>query len=227
MDNQIEEITKQETKVSASPLPEAPKAKLSFLKKFNKKTALIALSIIVIAVIGFLAYQYKNLLIAAKVNGTLIGRLEIINILEKASGKNVLESLITQKLIDEEAKKKGALVNAEEIDAEIKNIADQLKAQGETLDKALATQNMSLDDLKKQIITQKELEKILADEIQVADAEIETYLKDSGVTIPAGQEANYQNQAKTQLQQQKLATASQTLITSLRAQANIKYFINY
>lgn len=193
-------------------------------KKINVKILLI---IVLIIVIGALVYFFKGLFIAATVNGVPISRLAVIAKLEKSSGKDTLDSLITQRLIEEEAAKKGITVNQEEINAEIKKVEDEIKAQNLTLDQALAYQGITQDDFKEQVVLQIELEKMLADKIQVTDAEVDQYFKDNEITIPAGQESSYKDQAKAQLQHQKLSDAAGQLINTLRSQAKINYFVTY
>lgn len=229
MENQNEENFQTPEQILTAPLPETSvaKTKQGFLKRLNKKTIKISVIIIAIAIFGFLIYNYKNLLIAATVDGAPISRLKVIRILEKVSGQQALDSLITQTLIKKEAEKKGIIITKDEVNLEINTIENQLKTQGDTLAQALTVQKMTLNDLKEQIIIQKELEKMLADQTQVSADEIEKYLKDSGVIIPKGQEEGYNNQAKLQLQQQKLTTASQDLISSLKEKAKIRYFVNY
>jgi len=201
--------------------PEVAFKKRQFI---STKTAII---IAVIIILAALVYYYKGLFIAATINGSPITRLAVIKELEKASGKQALDSLITKKLINNEAIKKGISITSEEVDAEIKTIEDQIKAQGQTLEQALATKNMKLEDVKQQILTRKTLEKILADKLQVTEDEITKFLTDNNVAIPQGQEEAYRTQIIAQLKQQKLNTEAETLITSLRSGATIKYFTNY
>jgi len=201
--------------------PEVAFKKRQFI---STKTAII---IAVIIILAALVYYYKGLFIAATINGSPITRLAVIKELEKASGKQALDSLITKKLINNEAIKKGISITSEEVDAEIKTIEDQIKAQGQTLEQALATKNMKLEDLKQQILTRKTLEKILADKLQVTEDEITKFITDNNVAIPQGQEEAYRAQIIAQLKQQKLNTEAETLITSLRSGATIKYFTNY
>ncbi len=193
-------------------------------KFISTKTAIIVAVIIILAA---LVYYYKSLFIAATVNGSPITRFAVIEELEKTSGKQVLDSLITKKLINGEAIKKGISVTSEEVDAEIKNIENQIKAQGQTLEQVLTAQKMKMEDLTQQILTKKTLEKILTDKLQVAEAEIEQFIKDNNITIPKGQEEAYRNQIIAQLKQQKLNSEAESLITSLRSQSVIKYFTNY
>ncbi len=187
----------------------------------------IAVIVAVIIVIAALAYVYKGLFIAATINGSPISRFAVVRQLEKASGKQVLDALITKKLLGDEAQKKGIIVSAEEIDTQIKNIEASISAQGKTLEAALAAQGMSKDDLKEQIVLQKEAEKLLEGKINITDSEVEQYVKDNKVEIPKGQEVEYQNQIKEQLKNQKFSQEAKSLIDSLRSKAKINYFVNY
>jgi len=198
--------------------------KKSIKIKISIKTAII---IVVIIALGVLAYIYKGLFIAATVNGSPISRLAIIQELEKASGKNLLDSLIIEKLVQNEANAKKITVSNDEINGEIKKIEDQVVAQGSTLDAALAAQGMTMEDLKKQIILQKEVEKLVADKINVMDEEVTQYIKDNAISIPEGQEATTTAQIKDELRNQKLNKEAAALITTLKSQAKIRYFVNY
>lgn len=192
--------------------------------KINIKIVFIVASIIIV---GVLAYTFKGLFVAATVDGKPISRLEILRELEQISGKNILDSMIMAKLIQNEAEAKKIKVSEEEIKAEINKIEERLKAQGSTLAEALTAQKMDTSDLRKQIIVQKEMEKLLADKINVTDEEVAQYIVDNAITITAGQEATVTGQIKEDLKNQKLSTESNLLITGLRSQAKIRYFVNY
>ena len=198
--------------------------KKSIKIKISIKTAII---IAVIILLGVLVYTYKGLFIAATVDGSPISRLAIVQKLEKASGKSLLDSLITEKIIQNEANAKKIVVSDDEVNGEIKKIQDQLTTQNNTLDAALASQGMSMDDLKKQLILQMEVEKLVADKINVTDEEVAQYITDNKVSIPEGQEAATNEQVKNDLRNQKLNKEATALITTLKAQAKIRYFVNY
>lgn len=192
--------------------------------KFSVKYAVI---IAVILIIGSLGYAYKGLFIAATVDGSPITRLTVVSELEKASGKALLDSLINEKLIENDAKANKIVVTNDEINNEIKPIEAQIIAQGNTLDKALAAQGMSMDDFRHRIVLQKDVEKLLADKIAVTDAEVAQYIKDNKTSIPKGQEAVTLSQIKNQLVSQKLKSETQNLLAELRSKASIKYYVNY
>jgi len=192
--------------------------------QINTRTAII---IAIVIIIGVLAYIYKGVFIAATVDGSPIMRLTIIQKLEKTSGKNLLDSLINERLIQNEARTKNIIVSDDEVNSQIKTIESQIATQGGTLDAALAEAGMSMDDLKKQIMAQKEIEKLLADKINVTDEEVAQYIKDNKVSIPQGQEATIVDQIKSEMRNQKISTEAQTLITNLKSKAKIQRFVNY
>lgn len=209
--------------------PKTPETQLiaeeqSIKIKISRKTAII---IVVIIILGVLVYVSKGFFVAALVNGSPISRFAIIQKLEKTSGKALLDSLITEKLIQNEVESKKIVVSSDEINAEIKIIEDQIVTSGGTIDAALASQGMSLDDLRKQIALQKEMEKLVADKINVTDQEVAKYISDNKIPVPVGQEATTTEQIRDGLRGQKLNTEAQALITDLKARAKIQYFVNY
>ena len=195
----------------------------------RKKKIILKIAIILLAVgaIGGLVYYFKGLFVAATVNGFPIMRVSVIRELERASGKEALDAILSKKLVEDEAKNKGITVTAEEIDSQIKNIEDQLKAQNQTMDDFLKNQRLTKESLREEIVVQKELEKLLGDKVQVTDEEVNQYITDYGITIPEGQETYYREQVKNQIRQQKFSDEAGILIESLKAQAKIKYFVNY
>lgn len=190
----------------------------------NLKTAkIIGIVLVVLAVL----FAIKGLFVAAMVNGSPISRLAVIQELERGSGKAALESLIIEKLINKEADKRGIEVSDDEVSVEVANAEAQIKSQGGTLVDALASQGMSLETLRKQILMQKKLEALLADKIQVTEADMKKFIADNKIEIPKGQETTYNAQIAQEIKQQKLSAESKALVESLRAENTIRYFINY
>src|SRR3990167_8116488 len=143
---------------------------MDFLKKISgylkTRTAVIAVAILLL---GGLGYYYKNLLVVATVNGSPISRWSVLSQLEASSGKSVLDSIITKKLIENEAASKNVSVTAEDVDTEIKSIEERLKSQNTTLETALKSENMTMEKLKEQVTINKALQKLVADKLAVSD----------------------------------------------------------
>lgn len=188
------------------------------------KTAIIVTAIIILAAV---AYYYKSVFVAAMVDGSPISRLAVIRELEKEGGKKVLDTIITEKLIRDEATKKNISVSRDEIASTIKDIEGQLARQQRQLADVLTAEGMTMTDLEQRLTVQKLAEKLVDDKTQVSDAEIDQFIQQNKITIPQGQEASSREQIKNQITQQKLATESNALVDQLRTQAKIQYWKNY
>jgi len=207
------------------PVQKKAKSKFAFLKKLNRKLTYI---VIIIAAVSGVAYYYKNIFVAASVNGGFISRLSVISELEKQSGKQALDYLITQKLIDDEIKKSGIQINNEDLTKKIDGITAQVESQGSTLAAMLVSQGMTQKEFTDRISVQMKLEKILADKTSVSDTEVAQYMKDNKITVPKGTDpTETKSQIKDTIRQSKFSAAANAWVSDLRSKANIKYYINY
>lgn len=188
----------------------------------SKKTMAVLIVLLLIGVV----FYFKDYFVAATIDGKTISRFSVIERLEKQSGKQTLDSMITERLIENEAQKQGLAVTDEEVAAEIKTIEASVAAQGSTLEEALAGQGLAMEDFKKSIKLQKALEKLLGDKIQVTEEEITKSLGDQS-GIRAGKEGEIREQITQQLKSQKLNQEASKYIEELRAKAKIKYFMQY
>ncbi len=220
-ENKVAEVAEVEPVVAAI-TPESPEDKK--VKKLQKKAIVI---VAIVIVLGVLAYLGRGLFIAATVNGNPISRLALVQRLEQEAGKDLLDALIVEKLIQNEAKSQNIMVSDADITDAIDKIEQQVTAQGGTFEEALAQQGLTMDILKKQILLQKQVEKLLADKVAVTDEEVAQYITDTKMTVPAGQEAMVNEQVRSDLTNQKLNTEAPGYISELKSQAKIKYFVNY
>lgn len=193
----------------------------------NKKIQ-IAVGVVAVTAIAMAFYLLKNnFIIAATVDGRMISKYSLIKELEKQNGKAVLDTMISENIIENEASKKGVVITDLEIEQEVKSVESGILAQGGTLDMALLQQGMTVDDLKKRIRTQKMVEKLLAGKIGVSEAEVNAYIATNKIAIPKGKEAETKTQIADQLRDQKINQEAQKWIAELKSNAKIKYYINY
>lgn len=198
-------------------------------KKFQLKLNYKVLgSVFGVLLLATALYFAKGYVIAGVVNGKPITRAKVAGELERRSGLQVLEGLINQSLIDQEAKKRGITVTKQELDADAKKIEDNMIAQGSTLEVALAQQNLDRQQFMVILMTNKKLEKLIADKVSVSDEEVTAYLDANKDSFPADSDpAALKEQVRTFLQQQKVDGESQNLFTQLRAQAKIRYWATF
>lgn len=196
--------------------------------ELGKKNKVFITFVLVLAVIAGALYYYRGVFVAATVNGSPISRWSVVNELEKKAGKSILDTMITKKLIADEMKKSGVVVKNEDIDAEMKKIEDQVAAQGLTLEDALSGQGMTQEELREQIVINKQLEQILAEKVAVSDEEVAKYLSENKTLIPKGTSStDMENQAREQLKGQKFNTEAEKWVSDLRTSAEINYFTQY
>lgn len=181
-------------------------------------------AIIVVAVL-LLGY-FKNQFIVATVNGKQITRINLITELEKKNGKAILESLITEQIILQEAEKRKINIPDSEINSEISKIEKSISGQGENLDTLLAQQGMTRDDLKKQVKIQLTLKAMTGGSVSVSEKEINDYIETNKESIPEGTEpGSLKTQVQQQLEQQKLNEKIQALIADLQKKAKVENFL--
>src|SRR3972149_2390345 len=166
------------------------------------KKAKIAIIVLLTLLVLFFG---KSFFVAAVVNGTPIGRINILKQLEKQGGADVLTSLIEKSLIFQEAKKQGVKVTDADVESQISSIEEILKAQELTLEDALSARGQTKAELEEQVKIQKLVEAILGGKINISEEDTKTYfdenkdLLEEGATLESVTE-----DIKAQLYQQKL-----------------------
>ena len=190
-----------------------------------KKRVWAAFLIIIIIILALGVYFFRSLFIVAAVNGQPIWRLTLIRELEKQSGKEALDALISKTLVLQEAKKQNVIVGKEEIDQEIKKLEENFSKQGQDLNQILSGQGISKEGLAEQVRFQKIIEKILGKDINVTDQEVSDYIKQNESLLPKDSTAEeLKLTVKRQLEQQKMSEKIQSWISSLQDSAKIIYF---
>jgi hypothetical protein len=200
----------------------------SYISKVDRttKTFVVIFGVFALLFVGYV--YFKGYFVAATVNGVDMSRWSVVWELEKQAGKSVLDTMITKRLIESEIKKQKIVVTVTDIDAEIKKVEEQIAAQGGTLEQALASQGMTMDDLRDQIMINQSLERILADKIVVSDEEIDQYLSTSQMPPSGGaSSSDLRDQAREQLKARKFSTEASQWVADMRAQAAIEYYGEY
>lgn len=187
----------------------------------------IILAALIIVVLALL-YMFRSVFVAATIGGKPISRLTVVRELEKQMGAQVLDSLVTQTLIEQKAAAGNFTVSADDIQKEIAAIEENLSKQGTTLDEALTTQNITRVNLERDIRLRKLAEKLVADKVTISDEEIATYIEENKQFMPPAESDDaLKEQVRTMISQQKFSTAFQEWLTAAKAEANISYWKEY
>ncbi len=190
--------------------------------KINPQRWKIGVFVLLVAIVSLNAgcAQTKSETIAT-VNGEKITRDELADRLIKQSGKEVLDQMITEKLIAQEAKKKGINISEAEINKKIEEVKKQFPDE-KTFQSQLDANNLTLESLKEQIKLQLIVEKALKGKVKVTDKEIKSYYNENKNTFFKGKKFDeVKDQIKEELEYQSLSFQAQSWIGSLKKKAKI------
>ncbi len=197
--------------------------KANFKKNKNIYARYIVITLIVV-VIGVFAFLQKSWFIVAVVNGQPITTVEFYQNLKAQNGKDVLDQMVRNKLIFQEATKKGVNVSEKDIDKKLTEIEKQVGGK-EQLKSALEARNISQKDFRIQVKVQLIVEKTLEKEIAVTEKEIDNFIAknptDANVT---GETGPNRVEIKNQLRSQKLNEKYQSWYDSIEKAAKISRF---
>ncbi|HUS60489.1 MAG TPA: SurA N-terminal domain-containing protein, partial [Nevskiaceae bacterium] len=194
----------------------AKKVKLAFKLKLDKRTKKVLIILFATAFLAALLFNIKHYFIAAMVGGRPITRRALDKELEKQMGKQVLEGLISQTLVRQEAKKQKVEISNEDLEGKINQIEAQLEAQGQELDSVLATQGQTRKDLEQQIELQLIVEEILTKDINITDEELKDYFEESKELLPEGTTLeDKKDELREELRQQKIGEKFQPWLIEL------------
>jgi parvulin-like peptidyl-prolyl isomerase len=181
---------------------------------------------LVVVIVGLAAIfmSNKGLLVAAMVNGRPIFRWQLNKAMTSRFGAQTLDGMISQMLIDEEAKKAGITVAAADI---AKKESDLVASLGGSvsLDDVLKYQGMTKTDFEDQLRLQLTVEKLLGKDITVTDADVNTYIASNQATLTATSEAGIRDEAKQAIFSEQINAKLQTWFSELKTKAKILRFL--
>lgn len=179
---------------------------------------------IIVLLVALAFWFLRDQVIVAMVNGKPITRFQVISELEKQGASQILDSLVTMELVNQAINKADVGVDNQEITDQMTEIEASLAAQDQNLDDILAMQNLTREDIEKDIKLNLQVDKILADKIQVTEEEVMEYFETNKEFL--GEDANYgemKEDIEAQVIQEKRSAAQQEWLETLRSEANIRY----
>ncbi len=197
------------------------------IKTSPKKFFVILALIILIGGVVFLgAKKYKGYLIAGKVNGRIVTRLELEKALNDRYGKQTFDDLAGSILVQQLATKNQVSVSNDEVNQEIAATEQRLggkKALGATLDRMGYTQNRFKSEVTIQVLVKKLAEKVL--KVEVTDAEIAKFYQDNKTLFPKRTLDQAKADIKQSLLQQKNQEAFTTWFSDQKKKATIQSYL--
>jgi len=114
----------------------------------------------------------------ATIDGETITKDDLYQVMVKQYGQDTLNYLITEKIIQLEAEKHKIEVTDEEIDQELQGMMDQYGGEV-AFNQILAANNLTIDDLKENIVTNVQIKKLLEPEIEITEEEMKEYFNNN------------------------------------------------
>lgn len=185
----------------------------------GKKVFLI---ILIAGVLLLLSFK-KSWFIAAMVNNSPITNFELLARLNQQYRSRTINQMVNEKVILDEARKKGVGVKASEIDDKISQLENNVGGK-EALDGLLAQQGQTRNDLRNQLRIQLAAEKLYDKEATVSAEEIEEFVKQNKENLQATQAAEQKKEAEEILKQQKLGKIFNEKFQQLKQAANVQIF---
>lgn len=209
-------VQTEKTSTATSILSSISQSKLPIA---SRKIYIIAL------IIGLLllVYYKKSWFVAATVNGSPLSNFELLSRLNKQYRTTMLNQMINEKIIVDEARKNKIALSGAEIDKKISEL--EVRVGGtQALDSMLSQQGQTRESLKDQMRIQLIVEKLFAKESTVSAQEISNFIAQNKATLQATESAEQEKEASEILKQQKLGDAFQTKFQELKQQTQVKIF---
>lgn len=114
----------------------------------------------------------------ARVNGEAIARAEFVAEMERQAGRQVLQQMISQRIVQQEMKRQAVQVQESEIDSEMGRIKDQFPSV-EAFESALQSYGVTEADLRREISMSLGVKALGRLGVSVSDDEVKRYFEDN------------------------------------------------
>lgn len=172
------------------------------LNSMIKKYGLMLVAFLIVIGIFWVISKY---LVVAWVNKKPITRFEYYSALEKKDGEAIRNQLIQQKLLTDEAVKKGVRITDQEVADRIKQIETQ-QGGAQALDQALEFNGLSRTDLNGIIKQQITKERVFGENVNITDADVNKYVEEHKAELPETVDDKIKSQIKEELKLQQVTT---------------------
>ncbi len=189
--------------------------------KFNTKVLYLIIGLLALSA---LLLANKGMLVAAVVDGRPVWSWELNRVLVDRYGKQTLEGMISEKLIEGEAGKSGVNLSPAEVKAREDEIVQGLGG-GMSLEEILKIQGLSKDEFDRQISLQLTVQKILGKDLTITEGDIDNYIATNRATLVATETASLRQEAKQAILDAHIGEKLQPWFNELKEKAKILRFL--
>ncbi|QNG61738.1 peptidylprolyl isomerase [Bacillus sp. PAMC26568] len=143
----------------------------------NKATYYFLLTAIIGIAVGWGFASFNDEAVAS-VNGEKISKDELYGLLMDQGGTQLVDYLITEKIIEQESDKNDIKISNDAVEEEYQSVVDSYGGE-EAFTQQLETSGGTVKDVKKDLETNLKIEKLLEPEISISDDEMKTHFEEN------------------------------------------------
>ncbi|TYP59949.1 peptidylprolyl isomerase [Thermosediminibacter litoriperuensis] len=159
---------------------------IEFPKIKRKIVTCLIIATAVLALIAGCSFRSSKEVVA-RVNGEEISKDELYDVMVKLIGEKALDYLISQKIIELEAKKQNIDVSDEDIQKELKKVYEYYGGE-EAFTQSLQMNGYSLGEYKKDLAVEIKIKKLLEPKISITEEEIKSYFEENKEDFAQGKQ---------------------------------------
>ena len=144
----------------------------------KRNSMLTVVAVLLVIAIALLLFNYfsQGSETVAKVNGEEISKEDLYEAMLTNNGRDVLDRLIMNRLVIQEAEDRGIVVSEEEIDAEIQKVIDEsFHGMEEYFQQALSEYGITEEKVREELKTELFLRKTAESELNITEADEREY----------------------------------------------------
>lgn len=182
----------------------------------------ILIGVLLVFLVALSIYK-KHWFVAAFVNNKPITTLELVIKLYGSYKAQALEGIVSERIVLDEARKRGVLPTVAEVDAKYGELVDRFGGEV-AFAGLLEQQGQKRATVRDQIKVQLAMEKMYSSEVSVSDGELKQFVDDNKQFLQASDSATQKVEAEKVLRQRKLSEIFSGKFEELKGKANVKIF---
>ena len=154
----------------------------------NNKFMIVLILVVVVALAAIVGTNFSSRSeTIASVNGTKITSDDLYDIMAAQYGSSIVDTLITNKVIEQEAEKQGVKISADAIEEELDAFIESYGGE-ESFNAALEQSGISLDNFKYDIEIYLMTKELMSPDIEVTEEDMETYFEENKADFAQAEE---------------------------------------
>lgn len=178
--------------------------------------------ILILGLILLVVYK-KNWFVAAIVNNQPITNLEVLGRLNTLYRDKMINQMVNEKILEQEAAKKRVVITQKEIDDKITESANQYGGK-DKFEMLLSQQGLTQTEFARQTRFQLIVEKLYEKEATISAEDVQKFMDENSSSPEATEPAKFKELAEDQLKQQKISSIFNEKFQELKQAAKVQIF---